>query len=83
MHAHPRWGSREDEVARLERDRSRDVGDQITLDVANKRLDVEIADDELARRKEGWEPNPPKYTSGVLAKYRKLVSSAAHGAVTG
>ncbi len=58
-------------------------GDPITLDVANKRLDVEIDEAELARRQEGWEPHPPKYTSGVLAKYRKLVSSAAHGAVTG
>src|SRR5690606_1361205 len=55
-------------------------GDPITLDVANKRLDVEIDEAELARRQEGWEPHPPKYTSGVLAKYRKLVSSAAHGA---
>ncbi|MBA4608611.1 dihydroxy-acid dehydratase [Aeromicrobium sp. Marseille-Q0843] len=58
-------------------------GDPITLDVANKRLDVEIDDADLEQRKVGWEPNPPKYTSGVLAKYRKLVSSAAHGAVTG
>jgi len=58
-------------------------GDPITLDVANRTLEVEIDDDELERRKVGWEPNPPKYTSGVLAKYRKLVSSAAHGAITG
>jgi dihydroxy-acid dehydratase len=58
-------------------------GDQITLDVANKRLDVEIDADELEARKIGWEPLPPKYTTGVLAKYRKLVSSAAHGAITG
>ena len=58
-------------------------GDPITLDVANKRLDVEIDEADLEQRKVGWEPNPPKYTSGVLAKYRKLVSSAAHGAVTG
>ncbi|MDO3646233.1 dihydroxy-acid dehydratase [Nocardia mangyaensis] len=58
-------------------------GDPITLDVANRRLDVEIDADELAARKVGWEPLPPKYISGVLAKYRKLVSSAAHGAVTG
>ncbi|MCD9155019.1 dihydroxy-acid dehydratase [Aeromicrobium duanguangcaii] len=58
-------------------------GDPITLDVANKTLDVEIEEAELEQRKVGWEPNPPKYTSGVLAKYRKLVSSAAHGAVTG
>ncbi len=56
-------------------------GDQITLDVANKRLDVAVDDDELEARKVGWEPLPPKYTKGVLAKYRKLVSSAADGAV--
>ena len=58
-------------------------GDQITLDVANKRLDVAVDADELEARKVGWEPLPPKYTTGVLAKYRKLVSSAAHGAITG
>ena len=58
-------------------------GDQITLDVANKRLDVAVDADELEARKIGWEPLPPKYTTGVLAKYRKLVSSAAHGAITG
>ncbi|MGJ9414294.1 dihydroxy-acid dehydratase [Aeromicrobium sp. CF4.19] len=58
-------------------------GDPITLDVANRTLEVEIDDAELERRKTGWEPHPPRYTSGVLAKYRKLVSSAAHGAITG
>jgi dihydroxy-acid dehydratase len=58
-------------------------GDQITLDVANKRLDVAVDEAELEARSVGWEPLPPKYTTGVLAKYRKLVSSAAHGAVTG
>ncbi|GAA1727717.1 dihydroxy-acid dehydratase [Aeromicrobium alkaliterrae] len=58
-------------------------GDPITLDVANKLLEVEIDPDDLEARKVGWEPLPPKYTSGVLAKYRKLVSSAAHGAITG
>ncbi|MFC9659782.1 dihydroxy-acid dehydratase [Nocardia sp. NPDC127606] len=58
-------------------------GDPIVLDVANRILDVEIDENELAARKVGWEPLPPKYTSGVLSKYRKLVSSAAHGAVTG
>lgn len=58
-------------------------GDPITLDVANRTLEVEVDDAELERRRVGWEPAAPKYTSGVLAKYRKLVSSAAHGAVTG
>jgi len=59
-------------------------GDPITLDVANRRLDVDIDPDELARRKEGWAPKlpvvPPR---GVLAKYAKLVGSAADGAVLG
>jgi dihydroxy-acid dehydratase len=58
-------------------------GDPIVLDMANRTLEVEIDDDELEARKVGWMPLPPKYTSGVLAKYRKLVSSAAEGAVTG
>ncbi len=58
-------------------------GDPIVLDVANRILDVEIDENELAARKSGWEPPAPKYTSGVLAKYRKLVGSAARGAVTG
>lgn len=56
-------------------------GDQITLDVANMVLDVHVDDAELATRAEGWEPPPPKYTRGVLGKYRKVVQSAAHGAV--
>ena len=58
-------------------------GDPITLDVANKTLEVEIDPDELEARKVGWEPLPSKYTTGVLAKYRKLVGSASHGAITG
>jgi dihydroxy-acid dehydratase len=58
-------------------------GDPITLDVANKLLEVEVDPDELEARRIGWEPLPPKYTKGVLAKYAKLVSSAADGAVCG
>jgi dihydroxy-acid dehydratase len=57
-------------------------GDRITLDVANRSLEVEAGDDWESRR-EGWEPLPPKYTRGVLAKYSKIVQSAAHGAVCG
>jgi len=57
-------------------------GDRITLDVANRSLDVERGDDWDSRR-DGWEPLPPKYTRGVLAKYRAVVQSAAHGAVCG
>ncbi|WP_297780830.1 dihydroxy-acid dehydratase [Aeromicrobium sp.] len=58
-------------------------GDPIVLDMANRTLEVEVDADELEARKVGWEPNPPKYTKGVLAKYAKLVSSAADGAVCG
>jgi dihydroxy-acid dehydratase len=58
-------------------------GDPITLDVANRRLDVDVDETELAGRRVGWEPLPPTYTRGVLAKYSKLVGSAAHGAVCG
>jgi dihydroxy-acid dehydratase len=58
-------------------------GDPIRLDVANRLLDVDIDEDELAVRREGWTPNAPKYTKGVLGKYAKVVQSAAHGAVCG
>ena len=58
-------------------------GDQITLDVAGRTLDVTIEESELAARKDGWVPNEPKYTKGVLGKYAKLVQSAAHGAICG
>src|SRR3546814_5107398 len=57
-------------------------GDQSTLDVANRLLEVAVDADELEKRKEGWEPHAPKYTRGVLGKYAKTVQSAAHGAVT-
>jgi dihydroxy-acid dehydratase len=57
-------------------------GDRIILDVAHRSLDVEQGDDWESRR-EGWEPLPPKYTRGVLAKYRAVVQSAAHGAICG
>ena len=56
-------------------------GDRIRLDVAHARLDLLVDDDELARRREGWAPLPPRYTRGVLAKYAKLVQSASRGAV--
>jgi dihydroxy-acid dehydratase len=58
-------------------------GDRVRLDVAAKRLDLLVDDDELADRRTTWQPLPPVYTSGVLAKYVKLVGSAATGAVCG
>ncbi|WP_432478870.1 dihydroxy-acid dehydratase [Nocardioides sp. GXQ0305] len=58
-------------------------GDQVTLDVAHRRLDLDVDAEELESRREGWEPLPPKYTRGVLGKYAQVVQSAAHGAVCG
>jgi dihydroxy-acid dehydratase len=57
-------------------------GDTILLDVPNRRLDLLGVDDaELERRRAAWVARPPLYTRGVLAKYAKLVGSAARGAV--
>ena len=58
-------------------------GDPIRLDVANRVLDVLVDPDEFDSRREGFTPPPPRYKTGVLAKYVKLVSSAAIGAVCG
>ena len=58
-------------------------GDIITLDIPQRRLDVKLTEEELADRRASWRPIPPKYTTGVLAKYAKLVSTASEGAVTG
>ena len=57
-------------------------GDIITLDIPNRRLDARITEEEMTDRRAAWQPMEPKYTTGVLAKYAKLVSSAAEGAVT-
>ncbi|MDG3016768.1 dihydroxy-acid dehydratase [Speluncibacter jeojiensis] len=58
-------------------------GDPISLDVAHGTLDLGVDEAEMARRREGWNPLPPRYTRGVLAKYTKLVGSASEGAVCG
>lgn len=58
-------------------------GDRIRLDVGNGTLDVLVDPAEFDSRKAGFEPLPPVYTTGVLAKYTKLVGSAAIGAVCG
>ena len=58
-------------------------GDSISFDIPNRRLDVNISPEELKSRLGQWTAPPLKYTSGVLAKYAKSVSSASTGAVTG
>ena len=57
-------------------------GDTIVLDVEKRELNVELTDDEIAERMRGWTPPAPNYTTGVLAKYAALVSSASEGAIT-
>jgi dihydroxy-acid dehydratase len=57
-------------------------GDEVVIDVDARRLDLVVDDAELARRREAWGPPDPRYTTGVLAKYAALVSSASEGAVT-
>ena len=58
-------------------------GDVVTIDAERNLLAVEVDEAELAARRAAWTPPAPRYTTGVLAKYAKLVGSAAEGAVTG
>src|SRR5713101_315032 len=57
-------------------------GDAITIDAERRLLQLDVSESELAKRRARWKPPAPRYTSGVLAKYAKLVSSASVGAVT-
>jgi dihydroxy-acid dehydratase len=58
-------------------------GDEVTIDVESRELSVNLSDDEIAKRIDEYEPPPPAYETGVMAKYAKTVSSASEGAVTG
>ena len=57
-------------------------GDSITISADERLLQLNIPAEELARRRAAWQPPAPRYTSGVLAKYARLVSSSSLGAVT-
>jgi dihydroxy-acid dehydratase len=57
-------------------------GDMITLDIDTRRLDVDLTDEEIAKRVEAYEPPEPHYKRGVMAKYAASVSSASQGAIT-
>jgi dihydroxy-acid dehydratase len=57
-------------------------GDQVVIDVPARRIDVMVGPDELEARRGGWKVPPPRYTTGVLAKYAVLVTGADQGAVT-
>ncbi len=57
-------------------------GDVITIDAEADTIEIDLSDDELMRRRAGWQQPAPRYTRGVLAKYARTVSSASTGAVT-
>jgi dihydroxy-acid dehydratase len=57
-------------------------GDTVTIDADQRLLHVDLDDAEIERRRATWTPPPPRYTRGVLAKYARIVGSAAKGAVT-
>jgi len=58
-------------------------GDMITVDAHRKTINVDLSPAELARRRAAWQPRGIAYSTGALAKYARLVSSASKGAVTG
>jgi dihydroxy-acid dehydratase len=57
-------------------------GETIVFDIEGRRLDLEVPEAEISARLQRWSPPPPRYRTGVIAKYAKLVSSASQGAVT-
>ena len=57
-------------------------GDQVTLNAESNRLDVEVSDEEMQRRRTAWQAPPLKATRGTLYKYIKSVKSASEGCVT-
>ncbi len=57
-------------------------GDTVTFDLESRHLDVDLSDEEIETRLAGWQEPPPRYSTGVMAKYAALVSSASKGAIT-
>jgi dihydroxy-acid dehydratase len=56
-------------------------GDEIQLDIPNKRLELLVSEDQLSRRREAWRPPSPRVSGGYLARYAAMVSSASEGAI--
>jgi dihydroxy-acid dehydratase len=56
-------------------------GDAVTIDIDAGTLEVDVPEDEIARRLSAWTPPPPRYSGGVFARYAALVGSASDGAV--
>ncbi|MHC4249322.1 MAG: dihydroxy-acid dehydratase, partial [Planctomycetota bacterium] len=58
-------------------------GDEIEIDIPGRQLVLHVDEEELERRRKAWKPLPPKIDTGYLARYARLVGSAASGAVLG
>ena len=56
-------------------------GDEISIDIPNHLIDVEVSEAELDRRKQAWQAPPPRVTSGYLVRYARTVKSAGDGAI--
>ena len=56
-------------------------GDIISINIPENRLDVKVSEEEMQKRREKWQPRQPRVTTGYLARYEKMVSSANRGAV--
>ena len=56
-------------------------GDIIRIDIPNYSLELLVSDEEMAKRREKWQPKEPKVTSGYLKRYAKMVTSANRGAI--
>jgi dihydroxy-acid dehydratase len=57
-------------------------GDSITIDADSRSLQLNVSEAELSKRRANWQPPQPRYSTGILGKYAKLVSSSSLGAVT-
>jgi dihydroxy-acid dehydratase len=57
-------------------------GDSVTIDAHKRLIQLNVPEEELARRRAQWKQPAPRYTRGLMAKYSRLVSSAAKGAIT-
>jgi dihydroxy-acid dehydratase len=58
------------------------TGDKVTIDSDTQEINMHVDEEELSRRKAAWTAPEPRYKTGILAKYARLVSSSAKGAVT-
>jgi dihydroxy-acid dehydratase len=56
-------------------------GDTISIDIPSRGITLEVADDELSKRRDAWQPPAPKITTGYVARYAKQVTSGSTGAV--